>query len=718
MRHIYKGRLRQAYSYVIPVVATLLVCVGFCIIALSIAKREDAKMQDRTAAYVAHNLDTQFKNIKTYSNEVLNSKDMFSLSQAYISGAGDEQEIQIETNLMSNIYRYCSSMDLAENILLYYPKRDRIISKYGSLTTRQFFVLNNEEMLLSPELLQARIDDVFDRRHGEVYSVENSCSGITEYYYFACVPNNSTLDSCEWAMALQISPTALSKLLSEMTQTMNIAFAAITTQDGHIFSHTDMEQDAVSLRHKQVWPQDRDKSAMMRYESLTKMDLYLLFDTSASYHLLRSLSLIMSGGLILAALMGLVLALISQGMREQRVEKLVRRLGGEKGTTLNDAVEGFLARAYQENLQNVRALDHQRALVRYSFLKELLRASRLDEGRLDLLCTAYDMSFEGDGFSLFCLQQEGEGGERSKDAVFDFLTERGYSEYVVFWTRMENIDCFLCNYAADKNGRQMMEQFKAELNTTFHTHCYGTAAPSDSGNSSGGVSIFDNPYLNEEDISSDEALGEENYIDPYDTGADTGSLLSASGASGGVETVYPYAGATPIPLDPVDLPTPTPHPELTFDYATYTAGSLGLTFDCPSGWLVDESQTDVFVLTEPETQMHDGQQCIITISAEPVTANYSEKDLKKQVTQRLKEIGSVNFTVWNPSLTATRTLLDSKGVYANYTGTLANGVELAGRILYASTNNKLYGVEMVYPRDYRDDYLNIFAKIRETISAQ
>ena len=231
-----------------------------------------------------------------------------------------------------------------------------------------------------------------------------------------------------------------------------------------------------------------------------------------------------------------------------------------------------------------------------------------------------------------------------------------------------------------------------------------TAAPSDGGNNSGGVSIFDNPYLDEESISPEDALSEENYIDPYDTGA--------------AGTAYPYAGATPIPLTPVDLPTPTPHPELTFNYATYTAGSLGLSFDCPSGWLVDESQTDVFVLTEPETQMHDGQQCIITISAEPVTANYSEKDLKKQVTQRLKEIGSVNFTVWNPSLTASRTLMDSKGVYANYTGTLANGIEVAGRILYASANNKLYGVEMVYPRDYRDDYLNIFAKIRDTIAAQ
>lgn len=243
-----------------------------------------------------------------------------------------------------------------------------------------------------------------------------------------------------------------------------------------------------------------------------------------------------------------------------------------------------------------------------------------------------------------------------------------------------------------------------------------TAAP-DSG-ADGGVSIFDNPYLDEESISPEEALKEENYIDPYDTGADTGSLLTSGSSAGGVETVYPYAGATPIPLTPVDLPTPTPHPELTFDYATYTAGSLGLSFDCPSGWLVDESQTDVFVLTEPETQMHDGQQCIITISAEPVTATYSESDLKKQVTQRLKDIGSVNFTVWNPSLTASRTLMDSKGVYANYTGTLANGIEVAGRILYASANNKLYGVEMVYPRDYRDDYLNIFAKIRDTIAAQ
>ena len=36
-----------------------------------------------------------------------------------------------------------------------------------------------------------------------------------------------------------------------------------------------------------------------------------------------------------------------------------------------------------------------------------------------------------------------------------------------------------------------------------------TAAPSDGGNNSGGVSIFDNPYLDEESISPEDALSEE-----------------------------------------------------------------------------------------------------------------------------------------------------------------------------------------------------------------
>lgn len=109
-----------------------------------------------------------------------------------------------------------------------------------------------------------------------------------------------------------------------------------------------------------------------------------------------------------------------------------------------------------------------------------------------------------------------------------------------------------CSSESSNDGSQIYAEATQYLGPVTATEApteapQETEAPSDSGNSSGGVSIFDNPYLNEEDISPDEALGEENYIDPYDTGADTGSLLSAAVLPAVWRPVYPYAGATPIP---------------------------------------------------------------------------------------------------------------------------------------------------------------------------
>ena len=225
----------------------------------------------------------------------------------------------------------------------------------------------------------------------------------------------------------------------------------------------------------------------------------------------------------------------------------------------------------------------------------------------------------------------------------------------------------------------------------------------------GGQSIFDvNPYdVLESDFTPEDALGEENYIDPNEDLYDTGAYAYA--------TAYPYAGSTPIPLNPVDMPTPTPRPSLSFTYGTYTSASIGVSFEAPAGWLVNESQSQVMVLSEPEGQIKDGQQCIITLSAEPVTGNYSENELKTQVNQRLDAIGGAEFDEWKPSYTATRYMMGSKGVYANYTGTLTNGTNVGGRILYVCVDRVLYGLEIVFPQGFKDDFLDVFGKIRSSM---
>lgn len=229
---------------------------------------------------------------------------------------------------------------------------------------------------------------------------------------------------------------------------------------------------------------------------------------------------------------------------------------------------------------------------------------------------------------------------------------------------------------------------------------------------SDGESIFSaNPYDDFADFTAADALDEEDYVDP-EYGVEDNFAYSYSQPAG---TPYAYAGSTPIPLNPVDMPTPTPRPKLSFTYTPYTASTVGVTFEGPSGWQVDQSQSYLFVLSEPQTQIKDNQQCIITISAEPVST-YTKRELETHVTQRLNTIGGGDFTEWKPSYTATRHMMGQTGVYANYTGMYSDGTEVGGRIHYVSIDNVLYGLEIVYPLGFKDDYINVFGQIRSSMT--
>ncbi|MEF9878277.1 MAG: hypothetical protein RR975_02500 [Clostridia bacterium] len=237
--------------------------------------------------------------------------------------------------------------------------------------------------------------------------------------------------------------------------------------------------------------------------------------------------------------------------------------------------------------------------------------------------------------------------------------------------------------------------------------------PNEDGGTEDGSIFSNNPYdvaPQDDAFTPDDAMNEEGMIDPNLTGDEVNNYDSAAAAG----TEYPYAGSTPIPLDPIDMPTPTPRPKLAFTYMPYTS-AIGVSFEAPAGWLVDETQSETFIISEPTDQIKENQQCIVTLTAFKVNSNYSESNLKTEVKQRLDNIKATNFTTWKPSLTASRYLMGSKGVYANYSGELANGTQLGGRIHYTCVDKVLYGLEIVYPLGYKDDYLGVFSKVRETL---
>lgn len=220
-----------------------------------------------------------------------------------------------------------------------------------------------------------------------------------------------------------------------------------------------------------------------------------------------------------------------------------------------------------------------------------------------------------------------------------------------------------------------------------------------------------NPTTNFDDGSYDPASEE-------DLGSDLGDFEEIATAVPATEVPTlrsEYAGATPVLLDPIDKPTPTPVPEITFTHQTYEATKLHLTFDAPSGWVVDDSVADTYTLTNPDPSM--SYTASLTVTATAVSSQMDKTALASQVSAMLDALKAQSgVKSFSPSRVDDRTLMDQAGKYANYTAVLDNGEEIAGRIQAACVNKVLYTVHITYPKAYKDTYVKqVYNTLRDTI---
>lgn len=177
-----------------------------------------------------------------------------------------------------------------------------------------------------------------------------------------------------------------------------------------------------------------------------------------------------------------------------------------------------------------------------------------------------------------------------------------------------------------------------------------------------------------------------------------------------------FAGATPIPLDPVDMPTPTPRTSLVFTYANYTASKLGLSFESAAGYTVNDSDPNTYVLTEPEEQKKDNVSVVFTFNISTVVNNYNKNNIRTDVRSYATDLGKVNYKEWRLYDTAERTLLNKPGYYVNYRGVMHDGTIVRGRVHMALLdNNRLLTLNFVCPGEYNSDYTGVYTHIRSTL---
>ena len=172
-----------------------------------------------------------------------------------------------------------------------------------------------------------------------------------------------------------------------------------------------------------------------------------------------------------------------------------------------------------------------------------------------------------------------------------------------------------------------------------------------------------------------------------------------------------YAGATPIPLKPINLPTATPRSPLTFSYTQITVN--GITFEYPSGWSVETPDSDTIILRDPF--VYDNYQAEMTIRYESVASGYTVKDTEKRVNEIISQFLQYNFTSRDIKKAAERTLLGKSGYYNNYSAVYYDGTKISGRVQVALLDgNRIITLHMTCPDGYNNSYMNVVKQFRDT----
>ena len=206
------------------------------------------------------------------------------------------------------------------------------------------------------------------------------------------------------------------------------------------------------------------------------------------------------------------------------------------------------------------------------------------------------------------------------------------------------------------------------------------------------------------------------YDPASEEGGDTEELVMPSAATAAPVMQSQNAGATPVVIDPIDKPAPSPLPPLTFTYQKYEANNLRLSFDGPTGWTVDDSVPDSYTITNTVDGGMD-YKAFLTVRTVPVNKQYNKSELTKEIKGMLDTIGNnADFSDYSPSNTAERIFLNETGIYANYKAVLKDGTKIAGRIIATCVNKTLYTLHVSYPRGYTDTYVdNVYDKFRHSV---
>ena len=171
-----------------------------------------------------------------------------------------------------------------------------------------------------------------------------------------------------------------------------------------------------------------------------------------------------------------------------------------------------------------------------------------------------------------------------------------------------------------------------------------------------------------------------------------------------------YAGST-HPLNPVDMPTPTPRPDVTFEYETYQA-AIGYSFEAPVRLGDHHGRQHHLRPDRPETR--DGVNGQITITVQKVDSGYRVNQLRTELNNQLSEIKR-NYVEFSQATMTGRPLLKYDGYYNTYRGVTYDGIIVRGLMHMCLAERRIVTLSFRASGWYNTSYTRVYNRIKNTI---
>ena len=178
--------------------------------------------------------------------------------------------------------------------------------------------------------------------------------------------------------------------------------------------------------------------------------------------------------------------------------------------------------------------------------------------------------------------------------------------------------------------------------------------------------------------------------------------------------------ATPVAVNPIDMPTPTPAPTPNYAYDTYTNDSMAISFDIPYTWLLNPAtnQETTIQFVEPKSERMDenGYQTRLTVERFSAGLTQTASDARTRLESVITELSGM-FTTFKAGDIASASIGGANGYYCYYSATYNVGTteySMRGRLVVVAHDKELFQIRLTAPSAWFSYYNHVYRQLRSS----